>query len=74
MWLDIWDRIVEDSGLNEERIPGVQIVKATSSTGSRWRGAKANFWLTMSLAEFGTLSMNKVVTWTWRCSASFWCS
>lgn len=39
MWLDIWDRIVEDSGLNEERIPGVQIVKATSSTGSKMERA-----------------------------------
>ncbi len=35
IWLELWDRIVEDSGLDESRIPGVEIVKATASTGSK---------------------------------------
>lgn len=35
LWLSLWDSIVEESGLPEERIPGVQCVKATSSTGSK---------------------------------------
>lgn len=39
MWLDIWDSVVEESGLHEDRIPGVQIVKATSSTGSKMERA-----------------------------------
>ena len=39
MWLTLWDRIVEESGISEERIPGVEIVKATSSTGSKMERA-----------------------------------
>jgi len=39
MWLSLWDRIVDDSGLDEERIPGIEIVKATSSTGSKMERA-----------------------------------
>ena len=39
MWLSLWDKIVEESGLDEDRIPGVEIVKATSSTGSKMERA-----------------------------------
>lgn len=39
MWLSLWDKIVEESGLDEERVPGVEIVKATSSTGSKMERA-----------------------------------
>ena len=39
MWMELFDRIVEESGLDEDRIPGVQIVKATSSTGSKMERA-----------------------------------
>lgn len=39
LWLNIWDSIVEESGLSEDRIPGVQIVKASSSTGSKMERA-----------------------------------
>lgn len=39
MWLALWDKIVEESGLDEDRVPGVEIVKATSSTGSKMERA-----------------------------------
>jgi phage terminase large subunit-like protein len=39
MWLNIWDAVVEASGLNEDRIPGVQLVRATGSTGSKMERA-----------------------------------
>lgn len=39
MWFGIWDTVVAESGLPEDRIPGVQIVKATSSTGSKMERA-----------------------------------
>jgi hypothetical protein len=39
MWLTLWDKIVEDSGLNEDRVPGIELVKATSSTGSKMERA-----------------------------------
>ena len=39
MWLELWDRIVEDSNIDEDRLPGVEIVKATSSTGSKMERA-----------------------------------
>jgi hypothetical protein len=39
MWLSLWDKIVDESGLSEERVPGVEIVKATSSTGSKMERA-----------------------------------
>jgi len=39
MWLSLWDKIVEESGLDEDRVPGVEIVKATSSTGSKMERA-----------------------------------
>ena len=35
MWYTLWEKIVEESGLDEERIPGLELVKATSSTGSK---------------------------------------
>jgi hypothetical protein len=35
LFLTLWDKIVEDSGLDEDRIPGVELVRATSSTGSK---------------------------------------
>lgn len=35
MWINLWDTVVEESGLSEDRIPGIKLVKATSSTGSK---------------------------------------
>ncbi len=35
LWLNLWDAIVEESGLDEDRIPGVELVTATSSSGSK---------------------------------------
>lgn len=35
LWLNLWDSIVEESGLSEDRIPGVQTIKATRSTGGK---------------------------------------
>lgn len=35
LWLNLWDTIVEESGLGEDKIPGIQLVKATTSTGSK---------------------------------------
>lgn len=39
MWLSLWDSIVEESGVDEDRIPGIEIVRATSSTGSKMERA-----------------------------------
>jgi hypothetical protein len=39
LWYTLWNKIVEDSGLDDDRIPGVEIVKATSSTGSKMERA-----------------------------------
>ncbi len=38
-WLSLWDNIVDKSGVDEDRIPGIEIVKATSSTGSKMERA-----------------------------------
>ena len=38
-FLYIWDRIVEESGLDEDRIPGVELVRASASTGSKMERA-----------------------------------
>lgn len=35
MWEYLWDKIVEESGLDEDRVPGLLLVKATSSGGSK---------------------------------------
>ena len=35
LWINLWDTVVEESGLGEDRIPGIKLVKATSSTGSK---------------------------------------
>lgn len=39
LFLTLWDMIVEDSGIDVDRIPGVELVKATSSTGSKMERA-----------------------------------
>ena len=39
LWLDIWDRIIEDSGLDVERQPGVEVVKVSSATGGKMERA-----------------------------------
>lgn len=39
MWLTLWDTIVEESGVDEDRIPGIELVKATTSTGSKMERA-----------------------------------
>ncbi len=39
LWLDIWDKVVEESGLDEMRQPGVEIVKVTSATGGKMERA-----------------------------------
>lgn len=41
MFLTLWESIVEESGLGEDRIPGVELVRATSSTGSKMERASA---------------------------------
>lgn len=38
-FLYIWDRIVEESGLDEDRVPGVELVRASASTGSKMERA-----------------------------------
>ena len=35
LWQTLWESIVEESGLNDDRIPGFEIVKATSGTGGK---------------------------------------
>lgn len=35
IWAVLWDKIVEDSGLSEDKIPGFEMVKATSGTGGK---------------------------------------
>ncbi len=39
LFLTLWDIIVEDSGIDVDRIPGVELVRATSSTGSKMERA-----------------------------------
>ena len=39
LWLDMWDNIIESSGLDEDRQPGVEIVKVTSATGGKMERA-----------------------------------
>jgi len=39
LWLDVWDRIIEASGLDEDRQPGVEIVKVSSATGGKMERA-----------------------------------
>lgn len=39
IWYTLWEKIIEESGLGEDRIPGVELVKATSSTGSKMERA-----------------------------------
>lgn len=35
LWRTLWESIVEESGLSDDRIPGFEIVKATSGTGGK---------------------------------------
>ena len=35
LWETLWNKIIEDSGLDDDRIPGLEFVKATASTGGK---------------------------------------
>jgi phage terminase large subunit-like protein len=39
LWLDIWDKVVDESGLDAEMQPGIELAKVTSATGGKMERA-----------------------------------